>query len=102
MTDKTVHCIVYKSLRKANTYIFIPSGKKTEDLPESILQRLDPFEQVMELAVTPEKKLALTTGKQVLENFDKQGFHLQLPDDRDIDAIMASIASSTIKPGTGS
>ena len=91
-----MNCTVFKSLRKADTYVYLPEQGKIEELPEALLTRLDPFEKVMQLELTAERKLAITTGKQVMDNIARQGFHLQLPDDRDIDAIMAAIAAATL------
>ena len=38
---------------------------------------------VFDLVLTPQRKLAREDIKQVLENLDKQGFHLQMPPPED-------------------
>lgn len=76
-------CNIYKSLKKPDTYIFIDAETKVEEvLPATLSPVLGMLELAMELEITPERKLARAPAKEVLENIEKQGFHLQLPPER--------------------
>jgi uncharacterized protein YcgL (UPF0745 family) len=76
-------CNIYKSLKKADTYVFIESDQSVEEvLPENLLPALGHLELVMELDVHPERKLARAPAPEVLSNIEKQGFHLQFPPDK--------------------
>ena len=81
-TDKIteLECAVYKSLKKDETYVFIPTTTPLSELPEELLKVLGQTELVMTLNLTPEKKMARGTATEVLKNIEKQGFHLQMPE----------------------
>ena len=74
-----MNCFVYKSLKKDDTYIFIPRQDDFSDIPELLIKSLGDIEQVMELELTPDRELARVTASEVMKNIDSQGFHLQMP-----------------------
>jgi len=80
-TNETIEleCAVYKSLKKDETYVFIPATTSLADLPEELLKVLGTTELVMTLELTPEKKMARGTAAEVIKSIEKQGFHLQMP-----------------------
>ena len=85
-TSKTeVECAVYKSSKKDETYVFIPTTSELSELPNELLRVLGQPELVMTLNLTPEKKMARGTAAEILKSIDKQGFHIQLPEDSHID-----------------
>jgi uncharacterized protein YcgL (UPF0745 family) len=47
----------------------------------------------MELDITPETKLIKEDTATVLSNLKEHGFHIQLPCDESVEAIMARIAA---------
>ena len=65
--------------RKPDTYLFISSKTKTEDLPSELLLLLGELREVITLDITPEKQLARCTGGEVLEGVAKAGYYLQMP-----------------------
>lgn len=75
-----LECAVYKSLKKDETYVFIPTTASLSDLPEELLKVLGQAELVMTLELTPEKKMARGTAAEVMKSIEKQGFHLQMPE----------------------
>jgi len=77
--NEKIKCTVYKSLKKDETYVFIPTETPLSDLPDELKNVLGETEMVMSLTITPEKKMARGTGAEVMESIDKQGFHLQMP-----------------------
>jgi len=75
-----IECAVYKSSKKDETYVFIPTGTPLSDLPDELIKVLGQAEMVMTLNLTPEKQMARGTAAEVIESINKQGFHLQLPE----------------------
>ena len=70
---------VYKSLRKADTYVYLGARDDFACLPEPLRTQLGNLQFVMDLALTPERKLAREDAAVVRENLVTRGFHLQFP-----------------------
>lgn len=70
---------VYKSLRKADTFVYLAARDDFETIPESLRAPLGSLAFVLEVALTPERKLARGNTAQVRENLTAQGFHIQFP-----------------------
>lgn len=74
-----MHAYVYKSPRKANTYVYLAARDDFERLPAPIRQQLGALQFVLEVELTPERKLARADPAVVRANLAAQGFHLQFP-----------------------
>lgn len=76
---------VYKSLKKAGTYVYLAARDDVSRLPEPLRGQLSPLQFVLETALTPERRLASEDPAVVRENLALRGFHVQFPptDDRD-------------------
>lgn len=74
-----MQCFVYKSLRKADTYVFLAKRDGFDVLPAPIAETLGKLVWVMDLDLTPERKLAREDAAVVIANIERRGFHLQLP-----------------------
>lgn len=72
-------CLVYKSKRKPDTYLYLDQTRALETLPDSVRTLLGELELVMELDLTPERKLARESTAVVLANLGNSGFHIQFP-----------------------
>ncbi|QDH71331.1 YcgL domain-containing protein [Marilutibacter alkalisoli] len=70
---------VYKSLRKADTYIYLAARDDFARLPEPLRGQLGQLAYVLEVVLTPERKLAQEDPAVVRENLATRGFHLQFP-----------------------
>ncbi len=70
---------VYKSLKKADTYVYLSARDEFACLPEPLRLQLGALQFVMEVALTPERKLAIEDPAVVRENLATRGFHLQFP-----------------------
>lgn len=70
---------VYKSLRKADTYVYLATRDDFESIPEPLREPLGVLAFVLEVALTPDRKLARGNAAQVREQLAAQGFHLQFP-----------------------
>ena len=65
MTEKTF-VSVFRSSKKPDTYIYIRRGQAWDDLPDSLRGIFGQPIHAMDLVMTPDRKLARTSGKQVL------------------------------------
>jgi uncharacterized protein YcgL (UPF0745 family) len=76
-------CSVIRSSLKDYTYIYLLEGEDYDDLPESLKSIFGEPEFVMNLELTPQRKLANEDVSHVLENLAEKGYHLQLPPQED-------------------
>jgi len=74
-----VQAHVYKSLKKADTYVYLAARDDFERLPEPLRTQLGALEFVLDLALTPARKLAREDVAVVRDNLVSRGFHLQFP-----------------------
>lgn len=74
-----MQCFVYKSLRKADTYIYLRKAEGFDVLPELLAEQLGTLGFVIEIELSPQRKLAREDVETVMANLIAQGFHLQLP-----------------------
>ena len=70
---------VYKSRRKADTFVFLAARDDFARLPEVLRAQLGELAFVLEVALTPERKLARENPEVVRRNLALNGFHLQFP-----------------------
>ncbi|RMH88115.1 YcgL domain-containing protein [Lysobacter pythonis] len=70
---------VYKSTKRADTYVFLAARDDFDRLPEPLRGELGPLRFVLEVALTPERRLARENPVEVRENLAARGFHLQFP-----------------------
>ncbi|MFN7184601.1 MAG: YcgL domain-containing protein [Thermomonas haemolytica] len=70
---------VYKSLKKADTYVYLAARDDFARLPAPVRAQLGELRFVLEVALTPERTLARENPEVVRRNLAANGFHLQLP-----------------------
>ena len=81
-------CIVYRSEKKEETYLYLPVEKTLDDIPEELRDAFGEPSPVMKLDVEKETKLALADAVQVLTAFERQGYFLQLPPKVSIEELL--------------
>lgn len=81
MTDRTF-VSVFRSSKKPDTYLYVKRGQAWGELPESLKGIFGSPVHVMDLVLTPQRKLARTDGKQVAEAIADKGFFLQMPEEQ--------------------
>jgi uncharacterized protein YcgL (UPF0745 family) len=71
---------IYKSSRKAELYIYITQKDDFSNVPQALYDSMgkEPV-FVMEIELTPERKLARENVNTVINNLETKGFHLQIP-----------------------
>src|SRR3546814_5630070 len=68
-----MHAYVYKSLRKADTYVYLAEREDFERLPEPLRAQLEPLRFVLDVALVPGRKLAREDVEAASENLVKRG-----------------------------
>jgi uncharacterized protein YcgL (UPF0745 family) len=74
-----MQAFVYKSQRKADTYVYLAARDDFACLPEPLRAQLGALSFVLEVALTPERKLARQDPAVVRANLAARGFHVQFP-----------------------
>jgi len=70
---------VYKSLERADTYVFLAARDDFSRLPEPLRTQLGKLQFVLDVDLVPERKLAREDPAVVRENLVLRGYHLQFP-----------------------
>jgi uncharacterized protein YcgL (UPF0745 family) len=74
-----MHAHVYKSLKKADTYVYLAGRDDFARLPEPLRTQLGTLQFVLEVELAPGRKLAQEDPAVVRANLAACGFHLQFP-----------------------
>ena len=72
-------CFVYKAVSKPGTYVYLRDRDGLERLPRELASGLGALQFVMELELTPERRLPGTDATALRTNLVQRGFHLQMP-----------------------
>ena len=75
-----MHAYVYKSLSKADSYLYLRERDAFGLVPDGVRLPLGKLQFVMDLALTPERRLAREDVNVVIANLRDRGFHLQRPE----------------------
>lgn len=70
---------VYKSARRADTYVYLRERDAHGLLPAALADRLGALEFVLEVDLVPGRKLARADADAVRESLAAHGYHVQLP-----------------------
>lgn len=75
-----MNAYIYKSSRKAELYLYIIEKDDFSNVPQALYDSMgkEPI-FVMEIELTPERKLARENVNMVIKNLETKGFHLQIP-----------------------
>lgn len=74
-----MQCFIYKSLGINEIYLYLDSRDDFSRVPEALLQSLGRLVFVMELELSPERKLARADAAKVKDNIQRKGFYVQMP-----------------------
>lgn len=74
-----MQCAIYKSCKKQDTYLYLAGKDDFSRVPEALLKLLGAPVHVMDLDLSPERKLAQEDTAEVLHNLQERGWHLQMP-----------------------
>jgi len=79
MSDLSLPCWVYRSPRKQEMYIYLAEEDAFDKIPAELSERFGEPILVIELELSPKRKLAREDVKMVISNLRTQGYHLQMP-----------------------
>ena len=77
--SQSLHCYVYKSLHRPETFLFVLKENDFSSVPEALLEALGKTEKLIELELTPERQMARGKASHIINDLLEKGFHLQLP-----------------------
>lgn len=72
-------CTIYKSAKKAQTYLFINKRNDFSDVPEALMTVFGTPTLVTVINLESKSKLAMADIELVKEKLSSQGYYLQLP-----------------------
>ncbi|TZF89331.1 YcgL domain-containing protein [Cognatilysobacter lacus] len=84
-----MHAYVYKSLRKADTYIYLAERDAFDALPPPVREQLGGLDFVLDVELTPERRLARVDVAKLREALGTRGFFVQVPPPADAAAYDA-------------
>jgi len=82
MTDRQF-VSVFRSSKKADTYLYVRRGQKWDELPEALRSIFGKPVHAMDLLLTPQKQLSRTTGQAVFDALAEKDFFLQMPEEHE-------------------
>lgn len=74
-----MQCFVYRSRKKAATYLYISRQDDFSDIPDGLMKLFGEPEFALEFDLTPARKLAVADAEEVINSLNRQGFYLQMP-----------------------
>ena len=84
-----VLCKVYRSDRKAETYLYLAQDLAFDDLPAELRRAFGEPAFVMQLKLSAKSRLARVDVAHVLEELEAHGFYLQLPPELPVEEEIA-------------
>nr|WP_136250067.1 YcgL domain-containing protein [Ningiella ruwaisensis] len=72
-------CAVYKSKKKADTYLYVKEKDDFSDVPESLLSVFGQPQFVMLVPANKRPRIAGIERERFLESMNEQGYYLQMP-----------------------
>lgn len=87
-----MNCTIYRCSARTDMYLYLAQEDRFDSLPDTLISTLGQLEKVMELELTPDTHLAKESAPVVIENLQKQGYHLQMPADISTEEILRKIA----------
>jgi hypothetical protein len=72
-------CAIYKSPKKAQTYLFVKTRDDFSAVPEALMNTFGTPILVTLINLATKEKLAMADLDKVKVNLNEQGFYLQLP-----------------------
>ena len=71
---------IYKSRKKDELYLYISTKDDFSSVPQTLYESMGKEPSfVMEIDLSPERKLARENVEKVIENLENQGYHVQIP-----------------------
>ena len=76
-------CVIFRCSKKDEMYLYVPDTENDDDLldtlPDGLTHLTGRLDKVMELELTPDRKLARAKVEEVITALQDKGFYLQMP-----------------------
>ncbi len=80
MSELTTRLVkVYKSLRKADTFLYVDFQEDLDRVPAGLLDQFGTPEFTLSLHLKADRKLARAVARDVLQRIQSVGYYLQMP-----------------------
>jgi uncharacterized protein YcgL (UPF0745 family) len=74
-----MQCVVYKSLRQFDYYLFVKKDDGFSRLPDGLKRILGVLEKVIDLDLDEKRTLAQADVLEVIQQIEEKGYFLQMP-----------------------
>lgn len=78
-----MQCVVYKSLKRFDYFLFVKKEDELTRLPDGLRQMLGVLEKVMDLDLHHNRNLAQADVPTVMRQIEERGYYLQMPPQSD-------------------
>ncbi|MFS2160883.1 YcgL domain-containing protein [Pseudomonas sp. Pseusp122] len=72
-------CSIYRSSKKDGMYLYVLKADELKRVPPELMVAFGKALHAFDLVLSPERALAREDIHKVLDNLEKQGYHLQMP-----------------------
>ncbi len=86
-----MQCAIYKSERKADTYLYIEQADNFDRVPTTLLDKLGSLKPVLHLELSAQRKLIGADVIVVMQQLIAQGYYLQLPPGKRADTALHTL-----------
>lgn len=94
-----MHTSIYRSKIKRDVYLYLTRAEDFSNVPSSLMRIFGPPVHVMDLVLTPRRKLAQEDVLQVMRNLLVHGCHVQLATQEHGDGGVAPSGDDVGLPG---
>jgi len=84
-----MQCVVYKSLRQFDYFLFVKKEDEFARLPDGLKQILGTLEKVMDLELHEKRALAQADVLDVMQQIEEKGYFLQMPPRAEADPMVS-------------
>ncbi|PCH85091.1 MAG: hypothetical protein COB26_05500 [Piscirickettsiaceae bacterium] len=74
-----ISCAIYKTKKRDGLYLYVKEQDDFEDVPPEVMKQFPEPEHVFDLELSADRPLAREDVLKVINNLQKDGFHLQMP-----------------------
>ncbi len=85
-----MQCFVYRSSKKEGLYVYLREKDTLDILPPPLRAEMGDAEFALAFELDGGRTLSSEDPKEVLENLNKRGFHVQMP--RDLESLIETLA----------
>ena len=74
---------IYKSTLRDEMYLYVEKKDKLKKIPPALTEAIGKIDHVLDMLLTPERKLARADTDKVISEIKEKGFYLQMPPAQD-------------------